>query len=1185
MKRILGVLLSIVITCGMLVVPVAAEDFDVLEDYKRSYPQYEDKIVYISAMSEAFDNGYEYWYDGYSLKDAPYDWGNAQLATDMLNSVWWDIKPSDEEAQQIENYYQIGPLYCVYDKELLEEVIKFKFNISVNEIAQKANKDWDNVIIQKDNYWFARSWGRGDRWPESSLSLDSFETLNNNTVYAKWHFTYKTENSDELYAVLEKGTIAGKEFVGYRYFGLTPPSNDILAQYGDSTVKSNDIQVILNGNSLSLSNPPVMRNERVMLPMREVCEKIGAKVTWDGNAQTATAVCNGITVKFIVGNDKIYVDGLERHIGAAVQYINDSLYIPVRALTEAFNDKVYWEEPNTVRINHYDRINITVYLDKKKILIPTAMSGDVPVVSAEDLCEKLGFIYKKIDNKTITIQYGDKLVEITDGEKIWESTGSFQVGISLPNDLGGIPYVKNGKMMIPTHNICEYLGGKEYQNSEFGKTASCEIYLFKPEIKIPQYTASEEYNKYIYEQIKVDTAYAFAEDFDNDGNDETFVFYKKKRSNKLSCVFFDFKENKYTSKSVFEDKSFNDVSFSIEDADGQKVLVMCSNHDYLKLYYGFGIVDGEVVFKALYGNADAALYNTHNDNTYITTDRYDYLDGVKYDYVKNQVNINRLLPQEEGVYWELNLLEVSPDFVKTFKNGEEIYKNHIQNHINNGDKIQVLYAPNSTIYINSKHFDSANNRVENKYYKLWIGSSGQGKLSYGGSGDGNYPAGTFWWWMPTIFVREDDIAYQYVCDTKEYFEDNSTWQTDSKAEGIRDLLIFFNGQKLKLTREIQIENDRTMYPFRECMEFMGAKVEWNPSLQEASAELNGNKVVFKINSNRYIVNGIEKEMDVNAYIDTDATYIPIRYAAEALGYTVKWIPSFEKNVISIGDNSAVSDEIENYVSGYNNLTNTAKIGKGIYDLMKNNHKQQFKNMRDLQFACKDSIEECARAQNCQSSVLDLTTLTVDATIALAKTYSGDVKAGVDFIAGQVTDTAAKYISGAISDFSEITSVDEMVKAMCNSAFDNNLKLIDAMENYYDHFDGKMNNEAYTNFLMLYQCIRQNNRTLKMGVEYFSEDLSADFSKNLAKVFSTVSTHMIKQVIKSELKSTFNLKQNDDIFSALNSADLEYSTGKKILKNTINNIFSAFKDSDSPALRSYGKDMEKLNNDFQDMCLK
>ena len=47
MKRIFGVLLSIVITCGMLVVPVAAEDFDVLEDYKRSYPQYEDKIVYI----------------------------------------------------------------------------------------------------------------------------------------------------------------------------------------------------------------------------------------------------------------------------------------------------------------------------------------------------------------------------------------------------------------------------------------------------------------------------------------------------------------------------------------------------------------------------------------------------------------------------------------------------------------------------------------------------------------------------------------------------------------------------------------------------------------------------------------------------------------------------------------------------------------------------------------------------------------------------------------------------------------------------------------------------------------------------------------------------------------------------------------------------------------------------------
>ena len=125
-------------------------------EYQEQYTEY------VSAMNEAFENGYYHWYDGYALKDVPYGWSNGQFAIEMINSVWWDIKPNDAEVQKVLNMYDLPQHYCVYDKDLLEQVINYKFNLSVDEVAQKAQNDSLDWIIETDDYWLAISYGRGD---------------------------------------------------------------------------------------------------------------------------------------------------------------------------------------------------------------------------------------------------------------------------------------------------------------------------------------------------------------------------------------------------------------------------------------------------------------------------------------------------------------------------------------------------------------------------------------------------------------------------------------------------------------------------------------------------------------------------------------------------------------------------------------------------------------------------------------------------------------------------------------------------------------------------------------------------------------------------------------------------------------------------------------------------------------
>lgn len=114
-------------------------------------------------------------------------------------------------------------------------------------------------------------------------------------------------------------------------------------------------------------------------------------------------------------------------------------------------------------------------------------------------------------------------------------------------------------------------------------------------------------------------------------------------------------------------------------------------------------------------------------------------------------------------------------------------------------------------------------------------------------------------------------------------------------------IVEINKKEIKLTAKIQMVNNRSMYPFRECLESMGATVLWDSVNKVAIGEYNGNTIEFPIDSNKYYVNGTIHEMDTRSYVDNSIgrTYIPIRYAAEGLGFNVDWIEGDTENTIKI----------------------------------------------------------------------------------------------------------------------------------------------------------------------------------------------------------------------------------------------------------------------------------------------
>lgn len=85
-----------------------------------------------------------------------------------------------------------------------------------------------------------------------------------------------------------------------------------------------------------------------------------------------------------------------------------------------------------------------------------------------------------------------------------------------------------------------------------------------------------------------------------------------------------------------------------------------------------------------------------------------------------------------------------------------------------------------------------------------------------------------------------------------------------------------------------IKDSRTYVPLRALAQSFGAEVNWDEETGEITVDGNGTKVVLEVGKTTYTVNDNEKTMDVAPELDSAAgrTLVPVRFVAEALGYTV-----------------------------------------------------------------------------------------------------------------------------------------------------------------------------------------------------------------------------------------------------------------------------------------------------------
>jgi len=103
------------------------------------------------------------------------------------------------------------------------------------------------------------------------------------------------------------------------------------------------IRTLLDGRELSFDVPPIIEQDRTLVPMRGILEPLGATIGWDQPSQTVTATLGTAEVKVVIGVRAATVNGALIPLEVPAHIVAGRTLIPLRFFAESLGMRVGWD--------------------------------------------------------------------------------------------------------------------------------------------------------------------------------------------------------------------------------------------------------------------------------------------------------------------------------------------------------------------------------------------------------------------------------------------------------------------------------------------------------------------------------------------------------------------------------------------------------------------------------------------------------------------------------------------------------------------------------------------------------------------------------------------------------------------------------------------------------------------------
>lgn len=119
---------------------------------------------------------------------------------------------------------------------------------------------------------------------------------------------------------------------------------------------ADDIRIYLENERLNLSNEAFIEDGRILVPLRSLCENMGVDVCWREDTREVLLKRDFNDCICTIGKNEILVNNKTKTIDVAPRIVNNRTYVPLRAVQEAFGDKIKWNNDfKTVYITRTDK--------------------------------------------------------------------------------------------------------------------------------------------------------------------------------------------------------------------------------------------------------------------------------------------------------------------------------------------------------------------------------------------------------------------------------------------------------------------------------------------------------------------------------------------------------------------------------------------------------------------------------------------------------------------------------------------------------------------------------------------------------------------------------------------------------------------------------------------------------------
>jgi N-acetylmuramoyl-L-alanine amidase len=130
---------------------------------------------------------------------------------------------------------------------------------------------------------------------------------------------------------------------------------------------SMELSLKVNGEAVKADVPPMILENRTMVPARALFEKLGANVVWDNSSGKVKVSLNGITIELKINSNMALVNNKNVELDVSPKIINDRTLLPVRFISEQLNMKVGWLE------------------NEKLVTVDSVKLGDITCTKTQDI--------------------------------------------------------------------------------------------------------------------------------------------------------------------------------------------------------------------------------------------------------------------------------------------------------------------------------------------------------------------------------------------------------------------------------------------------------------------------------------------------------------------------------------------------------------------------------------------------------------------------------------------------------------------------------------------------------------------------------------------------------------------------------------------------------------------------------